>query len=88
MKIIAKYILVTHSNGKQKLYSVKKYRLLTAVKIAGALLGALLTMLLMCGMVIMDQHPLMALQLVFIVGLFSELLIGAFIVKLSGRRKK
>lgn len=75
MKLLGKYYIVTRRNGKQKLYTQAKYRLLTAVKVTGTLLGAVLIMLVLCGMVISDNSPLVDIQIIFIIGVFAEIAI-------------
>lgn len=75
MKLLGKYYIVTRRNGKQKLYTQAKYRLLTAVKVTGTLLGVVLIMLMLCGMVIADNNPFVGVQITFIVGIFAEVAI-------------
>lgn len=88
MKVLRKYFIVTHKNGKQKLYTDAKYRLLTVAKVTGALLGAVIIMLTLCGMVINDDNPLVDFQLIFIIGFFTEISIGIVFSCISAKLRK
>lgn len=70
------YIIITHSNGKRRVYSTEKYLLIRRLKFAGAIIAAIAVMLLMCGMAVVEDHPVMPLQLVFFLGVGLAVLIS------------
>ena len=70
------YIIVTHRNGKRKVYRTGKYLILRRIKLVGAIAAAILTVLLFCGMAVIENHPLMPVQIMF----FSELGLSTLIL--------
>lgn len=70
------YIIITHSNGKRKVYRTEKYLLIKRLKFAGAIASAIAVMLLFCGMAVVENRPVMPLQLVFFLGFGLTVLIS------------
>ena len=69
------YTIVTHSNGKRKVYRTETYLLLRRLKFIGTILAAIAVTLLMCGMSLNDSSPTMPLEVVGLVGMGILLLI-------------
>lgn len=69
-------MIVSHLNGKRKIYTSEKYKLLKGAKFAAIISTAIGLMLLMCGMAAIENHPIMPLQLVFLLGIGLFVLIS------------
>lgn len=70
------YIIITHSNGKRKVYQTEKYLLKKRLTSIGAIIAAIVVMLLFCGMAAVEDSPIMPFQIVFFVGLGLLVLIS------------
>lgn len=70
------YIIIISSNGKRRIYRTEKYLLIRRLKFAGAIVAAIAVMLLMCGMAVYDDSPVMPLQLVVMLGIGLFVLIA------------
>lgn len=69
------YIIITHSNGKRKIYRTETYLLLRRLKFIGAIAAAIAVTLLLCGMTMADDRPTVPLQVVALLGLGLLMLI-------------
>lgn len=58
------YTIITHSNGKRRIYRTETYLLLRRLKFIGSIIAAIAVMLLMCGMAVYKDSPIMPFQLV------------------------
>lgn len=85
MNIEKSYIIVTHRNGKRKIYPTERYLLIRRLKFAGTVLAAIAVMLLFCGMAVTDGKEAMPLQLVFYVGVGLTVLISLICSYVSGK---
>lgn len=63
------YIIVTHSDGRRKVYRAERYSLLRKLKFAGALISAIAVMLMFCGIAATEGRPEAPLQIYLILGL-------------------
>lgn len=72
------YIIITRSDGKQKLYRTERYLLMKRLTFIGAIVAALVVMLLFCGMAIAEDGPIMPLQVMMFI-CFGLFMLGAFI---------
>lgn len=70
------YIIVTHSNGKRKVYRTERFLLIKRLKFFGALVSAAAVMLLFCGAAVAEDCPIMPLQVVFFAGFGLMVLIS------------
>lgn len=70
------YTVITHSNGKWKIYHTEKYLLIKRLKFIGVLVSAVAVMLLFCGMALAENSPIMPLQVVFFAGFGLMVLIS------------
>ncbi len=70
------YIIVTHSNGKRKIYRTERYLLIKRLKFIGALVSAAAVMLLFCGMALAENSSIMPFQVVFFAGFGLMVLIS------------
>lgn len=70
------YIIITHSNGKRRIYRTEKYLLIKRLKFAGTIVTAIAVMLLFCGMAVVDDSTVMPLQLVVMLGMGLFILIA------------
>lgn len=70
------YTVITHSNGKRKIYHTEKYLLIKRLKFIGALVSAVAVMLLFCGMALAENGPIMPFQVVFFAGFGLMVLIS------------
>ena len=59
------YIIITRRSGKRKVYRTEKYLLLRRIKLVGAIVAAIVTTLLFCGMTITEKYLLMPVQIMF-----------------------
>lgn len=84
------YIIITHSNGKRRVYRTEKYLLIKRLKFVGAIVAAIAVMLLFCGMAVVDDCPIMPLQLVFFLsfGLAVLILLISLYVSCEGSCEK
>ncbi len=64
----ASYIIITHSNGKRKVYRMEKYLFIKRLKLAGAIVATIAVMLMLCGMAVVEDCPIMPLQVVLMLG--------------------
>ena len=79
------YIEILRSNGKRKVMTVERYRLL---KSAGIILAALLAAVLFCGAAVTSEHPAKWLQAVFLFGISAFILVAAIVLSVTGGEKK
>lgn len=68
------YIIVSHRNGKRRAFTVERNKLLRGLKLGHTIAAAVGVMLLMCGMVVVGDHPAKVFQLTVLLG------IGIFVV--------
>ena len=82
------YIEILRSNGKRKVMTVERYRLLRALKSAGLILAAVLVSILFCGAAVTSEHPAKAVQAVFLFGASAFALISAVVWSVTGGEKQ
>ena len=84
MKIIGNYIIVTHSDGRRKVYTAERYHFLHTLKRIGVILGTLLVAILFCGAALTSEHPAKWLQVVMVFGLSAFVIISAVVCSVMG----
>ncbi|MDE7281515.1 MAG: hypothetical protein K2N36_07225 [Ruminiclostridium sp.] len=84
------YIIVTHSNGKRKVYRTETYLLLRRLKFVGTILTAIAVTMLLCGATLADGSPTMPLEIVALlgIGLLVIILLICSYIKDSERQEK
>ena len=78
------YIEIRRSDGKCKVVTVEKYRLLRGLKSAGLILAAVLVSILFCGAAVTSEHPAKVAQAVFLFGVSAFALISAIVWSVTG----
>ena len=82
------YILITRPNGKRKVYTAERYRLLRILKSAALILSALLAAVLFCGAAVTSEHTVKWLQAVLLFGISAFILAAAIVLSVTGDEKK
>ena len=82
------YIEILRSNGKHKIMTAERYRLLRILKSTGIILAALLVSILFCGAAVTSEHPAKWLQVVLIFGISAFILATAIVLSVTGGEKK
>ena len=82
------YIEILHSDGKHKVMTVERYRLLHILKSAALILAALLAAALFCGAAVTSEHPAKWLQTVILFGISVFVLVAAIVLSVTGGEKK
>ena len=82
------YIEILRSDGKRKIMTPEKYRLLRILKSAVMILGALLAAALFCGAALTSEHPAKWLQAVILFGISAFVLVAAIVLSVTGGEKK
>ena len=82
------YIEILRSNGKRKVMTVERYRLLHTLKSAALILAALLVAVLFCGAAVTSEHPAKWLQAVILFGISAFILVAAIVLSVTGGEKK
>ena len=85
---LSNYIIVTHSDGRYKVYTAERYRLLRILKSIGVILGTLLVAILFCGAALTSEHPAKWLQVVLVFGLSAFVLTVAIVLSVTGGDNK
>ncbi len=88
MKVLKNYIIITRRNGKQKVYTAEKYKWMRRIKTAAVIVFSLAVLILMCGAVIIDDHPLRPFQLVMLVGLGVAGIVGGVYMMSEDKDRK
>lgn len=71
-------------NGKKKVISEGRYRLLRTLKRIGVILAAVLVSILFCGAAVTSEHPGKVLQAVFLFGASAFAMISAIVWSVMG----
>ena len=82
------YIIVIHRDGRYKVYTAERYRLIRILKSAALILAALLAAVLFCGAAVTSDHPAKWLQAVILFGISAFILIAAIVLSVTGGEKK
>lgn len=82
------YIEILRSNGKRKIVTAEKYRLLRTLKSISVILAAVLVAVLFCGAAVISEYPGKVLQAVFLFGASAFALISAVVWSVTGGEKK
>ena len=82
------YIIIIRPDGKCKMYTAEKYRLLRGLKSAALILAAILVSILFCGAAVTSEYPGKVLQTVFLFGASAFALISAVVWSVTGGEKK
>ena len=78
------YIEIFRSNGKRKVITEERYRILHTLKSTGLISGALLAAALFCGAALTSEHPAKWLQTVFLFGVSAFILAAAIVLSVTG----
>ena len=78
------YIITIHRDGRYKVRTAERYRLLRALKSVGIILGALLVAALFCGAAVISEHPAKIAQAIFLFGASAVALISAIVWSVTG----
>lgn len=82
------YIIITHIDGRRKVYTAERYHFLHTLKHIGVILGILLAAILLCGAALTSEHPAKWLQVVLVFGLSAFVLAAAIVLSVTGGDRK
>lgn len=82
------YIIITRPDGKCKVYTAERYRLIRGLKSTGMILAAVLAAILFCGAAVTSEHPAKVVQAVFLFGASAFAIISAVVWSVTGGEKK
>ena len=79
MEIKGNYIIITHSNGKRKVYTIEQYHRRHAIRYALYIIGGLLITLLLCGATYDIGKPERVFAVIMMCGASVGLLIAGIV---------
>ena len=83
MIIKGNYIVIHHSDGRVKVYTIRKYKTIRFLKSAALIVGALAAVVFFCGACAVSEHPLRPLQIVISMGISAFILVCTIYFSIS-----